>query len=474
MLATSCRTLSVLMCSSLILAAQPASEAQAGSGGAVAAGFAGFALGVIAGSAISRQHSGGTVRRSHSSGGSRPKASRQVARRSAETVAVQKALAFYGLYTGAIDGLAGPGTRAAVSALQTKMGWAVTGTLKPDEQAALLAQYASDQKGGPAPATGNNTGPKVDELFAMINGQNRPGAAGQQGGVVMVPGGPANGAPGAAAVVSPQPQPGLQPEPLQVAAAPGDGFRIHCPDISGSAAAAVPAGLTLTGTGSLVPEQFCRARTAAFVDSAGAFSGLGEAERGHVQSACAQMTDAMRPRLTQLATSAPAAFVQAIGAEFAGFTEAQKDQAAGNFNVCIGVGYAADRGDMVASAALGLVALGDTGYGEIVAAALALGAGMPGNGAKAIEWLDYTADEIEAGAEPVQSDTGVERASILRLMADQIGGPKMVTAAGRSDAPGLTPVAAKLEPAPVGGIVPAHAVPAGGGGTVVALAETGA
>ena len=83
------------------------------------------------------------------------------------------------------------------------------------------------------------------------------------------------------------------------------------------------------------------------------------------------------------------------------------------------------------SAALGLVGLGETGYGELVAGGLALGVGTEKNAQKAVAWLDYTATEIEAGAPPVSQDAGVERAAILRLVSTELPPPRP-TAAARS------------------------------------------
>ena len=94
------------------------------------------------------------------------------------------------------------------------------------------------------------------------------------------------------------------------------------------------------------------------------------------------------------------------------------------------------------SAALGLVGLGETGYGELVAGGLALGAGTEKNSQKAVAWLDYTAAEIEAGALPVSQDAGVERAAILRLVSAELVG-------GTGDAGGKVVLASNNTPTPV-------------------------
>jgi hypothetical protein len=88
---------------------------------------------------------------------------------------------------------------------------------------------------------------------------------------------------------------------------------------------------------------------------------------------------------------------------------------------------------VIASAALGLTALGEAGYGELLGASLALGAGVDQNRERAAMWLDYAAEEIEDGAEPVLAEAGVARASILRLISAELqsgkaGGGEIVLA----------------------------------------------
>ena len=64
-------------------------------------------------------------------------ASQAHARVSADTAALQVALRAKGLYGGAVDGIAGPGTRAAVRALQARRGLAVDGIAGPRTRRAL-------------------------------------------------------------------------------------------------------------------------------------------------------------------------------------------------------------------------------------------------------------------------------------------------------------------------------------------------
>ena len=149
-----------------------------------------------------------------------------------------------------------------------------------------------------------------------------------------------------------------------------------------------------------MPDQFCNARSAALLRSAETFTKLQGVDVTQVQAECSRIAESMQAHRLGLLTAEPDATIDKIAAEFktAGVGEEQTPQAISNFTVCLGVGYANDQAEVVISAALGLVGLGETGYGELVAGGLALGAGTEKNSQKAVAWLDYTAAEIEAGA----------------------------------------------------------------------------
>ena len=388
-------------------------------------------------------------------------------------MAVQKALAHFSYYDGTIDGISGPQTRAAISALQTQQEWPVTGQLTDDQKRILLTNYADAQNGQSAPAAVDNQA-KVDQLFAMINGN--PGAGTGAGPTVSPI--PATGvAPATGGVLiggntaTPQPT-------VTTVAASMDGFGKHCPD---AATAAAPTGGVLAVSGkNLVPDQFCNARSAALLRSAETFAKLQGVDVASVQAECSRIADSMQAHRLGLLTAEPEAAIEKISAEFktAGVGDEQKPQAISNFTVCLGVGYANDRADVVISAALGLVGLGEAGYGELVAGALALGAGTEKNNQKAVAWLDYTAAEIEAGALPVSQDAGIERAAILRLVSTELvggtsdSGGKVVLASNNTPTPVIetaviTPPVVEEEPE-----TPATDEPAtGGGDAVVAMVE---
>lgn len=59
--------------------------------------------------------------------------------------ALQQAMAWYGVYTGAIDGAFGPGTRKSMQAWQEMAGFEPTGVLTTRQRGTLLANYQADK-----------------------------------------------------------------------------------------------------------------------------------------------------------------------------------------------------------------------------------------------------------------------------------------------------------------------------------------
>jgi len=62
-----------------------------------------------------------------------------------DKVALQRALQWYGHYSGSLDGSFGAGTRAAMAAWQSATGYAATGVLTSLQRDVLIASYQSDQ-----------------------------------------------------------------------------------------------------------------------------------------------------------------------------------------------------------------------------------------------------------------------------------------------------------------------------------------
>ena len=88
--------------------------------------------------------------------------------------------------------------------------------------------------------------------------------------------------------------------------------------------------------------------------------------------------------------------------------------------ICLGVGYADDRPDVALAAALDLISLGETGFGELIAAHFALGAGVKRNVERAILWLELAATEVKGGVSPAADFEAACRWRVLRQMADEL------------------------------------------------------
>ncbi|MCR9068802.1 MAG: trypsin-like peptidase domain-containing protein [Rhodobacteraceae bacterium] len=91
--------------------------------------------------------------------------------------ALQIALAWYGYYTGAIDGAFGPGTRGSMSAWQQDKGYEPTGVLTSRQRAELLGDYRGELAAlGMETVTSDVAGIEIDLPLAMVEfaGYNFP------------------------------------------------------------------------------------------------------------------------------------------------------------------------------------------------------------------------------------------------------------------------------------------------------------
>lgn len=87
----------------------------------------------------------------------------------ADRMELQRALAWEGAYSGAIDGAIGPGTRAAMAAWQQAKGEDQTGVLTTAQRQALLAAYHREQSAlGISPVEDANAGIAVELPLALV------------------------------------------------------------------------------------------------------------------------------------------------------------------------------------------------------------------------------------------------------------------------------------------------------------------
>lgn len=86
-----------------------------------------------------------------------------------EQIAVQRALNWFGVYDGSLDGIFGSGTRDSISKWQASSGYEPSGVLNPEQQAALMAAYEKERASfGMASVTDTGAGITIDLPGALV------------------------------------------------------------------------------------------------------------------------------------------------------------------------------------------------------------------------------------------------------------------------------------------------------------------
>lgn len=302
---------------------------------------------------------------------------------------VQRALLALGFYQGDINGKMDKPTQQAVIAFQTRLGEKPTGSLTSGQRQVLLANYAQTTRPAAATAAAQPGG-----LMALI-------AAG--GGAVAAQ----TTAPGAAAATT-------APTPTEAPRAPF--FATVCRDDATPASAP---SVQAIGSLRLTPDQFCVARSAALAEASDVLVASGQSDIAAVRSGCESFADGMRTRVAAVTTDPAATLQQALRKDFA---KTPADTSAPNFKICLGIGYAEDRPDLILASSFGLIGIGEIGYGELVGGVLGVGMAPYDQKTRAAEWLDLAAAQIEKGARSVVGEFGQDRAGILRLEAKELRG----------------------------------------------------
>jgi len=304
---------------------------------------------------------------------------------------VQRALLALGFYQGDINGKMDKPTQQAVTAFQTRLGEKPTGSLTSGQRQILLANYAQTTRPAATTAAAQPSG-----LMAMIAAGG--GAAATQ-----------TITPGAAASSTTAAPPEAPRAPF---------FATVCRDDAAAVPASTPAIQTL-GSLRLTPDQFCVARSAALAEASDVLVASGQNDIAAVRSGCDSFADGMKPRVAAAATDPAATLQQALRKDFA---KTPADTSAPNFKICLGIGYAEDRPDLILASSFGLIGIGEIGYGELVGGVLGVGLPPYDQKTRAAEWLDLTATQIEKGARSIVGEFGQDRAGILRLEAKELRG----------------------------------------------------
>ncbi len=382
---------------------------------------------------------------------------------------IQPALAKLGLYSGPIDGVAGPVTRTAVSAFQTERGRLVTGYADSEERE-MLAQVLKDEEGGEVLSqiaqlqatidtlkrlsadraeiiralrvelhqarvelrrarASSRSDPETEasaELRRQLEAANATIADLQAESVprselerleerlvtivtTLDPASPAAELPTFDAPTTPM----------------SASISEHCNSIN--VLTSTNGGFTtlgaMTNPAFVLNEQFCLARTAAVAQAERAMGNVVDVTPAQLSAQCDGLGALMRPTLAALQDDDPADVINDVQATLTGSGQSMEQLASAGV-VCLGLGYQADKAEVALGSALLMVGTGHSAYGEIVAHQLRGGFGTEHCEACAGAWLTATIASLEGGATPAfLPNQSADRIALLKAASLGLGAP---------------------------------------------------
>jgi len=184
-------------------------------------------------------------------------------------------------------------------------------------------------------------------------------------------------------------------------------------------------------------EQFCPARTYAIAAGEELASSVQGTNAAEIQSQCEAFGPVMKDYAVSLSLKRRDAVLRDVSS-FILTTGIAPQQAAGTAKICLSVGYRTDNMDVAIGSALLLSALGEQVYGELMGHHLSQGFGATQRRDLALEWYDQGLSALEAGQPAVFAPGQPERAVLLRMATNALGGEGV---AGTMNAP-VQPVSA--------------------------------
>ena len=419
--------LSVLIASSIVVVT--VREARAQDLGTVV----GTALGVIIGGAADRQRQQQQrAQPQRQRTAARPANPGVSAAQRTQNAEVQAALNYFGYNVGAVDGLIGPRSRAAISDYQAAMGFGATGRLENHQRQFLTSSHQRALSGA--------SNPRYQQVLAQQGprgllrsfrdeqlGLNTAGA--QQG----------------AAAPAPQREPAKKQTTPVIPTFPNAGITTsarsvnqHCNEVqilTTTNGGYITVG-AVTNPAFAMNEQFCLARAYATSSSNGIISSISGLTFDQVKQQCDGLAQVMAPSIEGLGERNVEDVKANISTVLASSGQTQEQLTTGG-QICLGVGYRVDDPAVSLASALMLVSAGHDAYGEIVGHHLREGFGTKASTEGGRVWLGYALDAIDSGADPafLPAESHV-RVSVLRAALND-GGSAPKISANSDGAPSL-------------------------------------
>jgi hypothetical protein len=321
----------------------------------------------------------------------------------------QTALNAFGFEAGGVDGVLGPGSRAAISRYQAYMGYPATGHLTDYERATLVEGYNRYNAGGGQayPEVVANEGTRgLLKAFSDPNYVNRYRQTARADTGTVDHGG------GNATIGTNGALPALD---LTRGSAPVS-MATHCEVVAGMSQ--VNGGAILASDvadpDQALGEQFCEARSYAMTQGQALMTNA-RATEDQMNALCTQIADNMAPAVNAVATET-AKVVTTRATEIANKIYGGDMAAASGYGeICLGTGYRQDDAAIALGGALSLVAAGQVPYAEIMGHHARWGFGMPQASEASQVWYRAALTAMDDGAPPafLPSKTA-ERNAVIR------------------------------------------------------------
>ncbi|TMV08018.1 peptidoglycan-binding protein [Ruegeria sediminis] len=320
---------------------------------------------------------------------------------------VQTALNYFGYNVGAVDGALGRNSRAGITRYQADMGYPADGYLDDHERSFLLTSYQRALASAHVPPYNQILASQGQAGLLRTYRNEQLGIATPQGATTQ---------PQGQLAVLPQqgqtatlPQMGVQGTtaradtggqlPSFAFAPTGKSANDLCNDTSvltASNGGPIQAS-SMTNPNLALNEQFCQARVQAIAESDRLEEAVPNMTAPQIEQQCEQLTAALAPYLSGI-ESKSANDVIAATSTFLHQSGHSMDQLVSGGQLCLGVGYRTDNGEMALASAVLLSAAGQQGYGEVVGHQLREGIGVAkATGPQPGEWMRLALDAAQSG-----------------------------------------------------------------------------
>ena len=170
----------------------------------------------------------------------------------------------------------------------------------------------------------------------------------------------------------------------------------------------------------LLSSQLCTARSYALKTLVDAQKADASFDLAGSTSMCDSYAENNQGDLAHVAALAPAEGIEKIKTKLEASKIEDFDAVVDSMEICLGLAFARNKPEDVLLLSGHLVALGENKYGEIIGEQTAIGLGTASNANIAKQWLNWTAEAIDAGSEALIVVQDYDHAPLLRALSERV------------------------------------------------------